>query len=99
MKKYHIFEINDKELTLRDEEGKEYKTEIFFHDLEEEPKAGDTITMYEGLVDTNNSDYFPFYEFGGMDSIYGRKIDSDTHHDLMILDLGGKEIRLKRFYG
>ena len=99
MKEYKIIEIDGEKLSLMDENGKEFVQEFHFYDLEEKPRMGDTITMDERLLDPNFAAYYPFYEFGSLESEFGRKIDSDNHPELMILNLGGKEVRLKRFWG
>lgn len=99
MKEYKIIDINGNKFTLMDEDGKDYVQEFILHDMDSEPKMGDTITMDERLLDPSFGAYYPFYEFGSLESEFGRKIDSDDHPELMILNLSGKEVRLKRFWG
>ena len=99
MKKYTILDVQGKKFVLRDDEGKEFKIEFNLYDLEVAPAMGDMLTFDENLLDERSEYYYPFYDFGDIKSPYGREIDTDNHPELMILNLGGKEYRLKRFWG
>ena len=77
-----------------------YDMRITFYDLEEQPKAGDTLFIHKELLNRRHPKYSFEYYFGSVDSTYGREITGlDDLDAIKIVTEDEKEIILKRFYG
>ncbi len=96
---FKIKEIDFKRLIILDQENKEYEIWISFHGFKEEIKPGNLIKMDRNLLNEEYEGYAKVYNFGPLDSKYGRKIIDKEDEDLIKIKIGTKVFKLKRLYG
>ena len=80
---------------FRDMNENEYKLNIEFYDLLNNPKIGDYLYINSGLLEESGS----LLCFGPIDEDYGRNVDSLDCTDLVVLCTGDDKKYLKRYYG
>lgn len=81
--------------------SKEYTVGLCFIGLELVLELGDRLFLNVNMFDKSYAEYSAGeYYFGNLDENSGRKIDSEMHHDLLIIEReNGEQIRLKRLFG
>jgi len=87
---------NDYELVNNDNI---YKLNIRFFDIKKFPKIGDTIYMSENLIDKKYPEYSNCYQFGAVNSIYGREINMNSENEVICIVMDGENTYLKRIFG
>lgn len=96
MIKLIVKDINGYDYKLIDIYNREYKINIEFYDLKDNPKIGDLIYISESLLkDINNSIAY----FGKIDEKYGKMTKEELKDEIICLKINNMEIHLKRFYG
>lgn len=76
-----------------------YKLNIKFYDIEKTPKVGDVVYMSERLLDKNYREYSDSYQFGVVNSPYGRDININSETEIICVVINEKNIFLKRVFG
>lgn len=94
MKKLVILKRNNYIYDLHDNQGNNYSANIEFVGLTNEVSAGDIIYMAEELLKEKQP-----YTFGPLNSDYGKKTDSASDSEYIILETKGDKIYLQRYYG
>lgn len=84
---------------LRDEQQNNYNLNFEFFDIEREPKENDYINMSAELLNPHYKEYTTHFSFGSIENICGRKNVNLNDIDVIKVELGSKEIYLKRLYG
>ena len=87
---------NDYELVNNDNI---YKLNIRFFDIKKFPKVGDIIYASENLIDKKYCEYSDSYQFGAVNSIYGRKININSEQEVICIVMDGENTYLKRIFG
>lgn len=90
---------NNNDYTLKDQKGNTYKINFEFFDIEEAPTENDYINISAELLNPRYREYSTYLTFGGMQNICGRKEPKLTDIDIIKIEIGDKEIYLKRLYG
>ena len=96
MLKLTINDIREYWYILRDFNNKQYEINIEFYDIKQFPKKGDSIYMDERLLQEINHSVA---SFGKLDGIYGKKINAENFEDVIVVQINGEYIYLKRYYG
>lgn len=91
--------IENNNYKLKDIEGNNYDINFEFYDTDKFPKVNDYINISAELLNTNYKEYSRYLVFGRMDNICGRKDISLGDIDVIKVEVGDKEIYLKRLYG
>ncbi|MGI5842365.1 MAG: hypothetical protein ACOX6H_03655 [Christensenellales bacterium] len=101
MPKLQIVDIytNNDYILVDFENQKKYKLNLRFYGLETAPKIGDTLGFHDELLDPNYDEFSTHYQFGPLDEVYGRKIESSKDIDCIMLLKNDKKTFLKRFFG
>ena len=76
-----------------------YKLNIRFLDLKKFPKIGDTIYASENLTDKKYHEYSDSYQFGAVNSIYGREINMNSKEEVICIVMDGENTYMKRVFG
>ncbi len=87
---------NDYELVNNDNI---YKLNIKFFDIEKTPKEGDIIYISENLLDKKYHEYSDSYQFGSVNSIYGREVNKNSENEVICIVMNGENTYLKRVFG
>lgn len=96
MIKMIIKDINGYSYTLKDNKEKEYKINIEFYGIENNPMINDVIYINEKLLhETENK----IVSFGPLKEKYGKTITPNEDEDIICLSIENQNIFLKRFYG
>ena len=99
MKKLIITNIDHNLYTLKDKNNIIYKFNINFYNLTKLPSTSDIIYISNNLLDKNYIEYSNYYNFGKLNSEYGRNITNENNPDILIIEIEGKKEYLKRLYG
>ena len=94
MIKLRVDKVDGYNYFLKDDKDFEYILNIEFYDLEYKPKCNDYIFIDKKILRENNS-----FNFGLLDSVYGKKINSSDDPDILILVTENKKFYMKRIYG
>lgn len=99
MIKLQVVNVNEREYTLKDENGKQYKHFLTFFDVDGGVVVGDTLNIHEELLNPKYEEYSKEYYFGPLNEVYGRAVKSAADLDVIAIEKASKTIVLKRFYG
>ncbi len=94
-----IVKIVENNYTLISKTGETFNFFIYFYNLAVVPHVNDTITMHKNLLTQSYEEYSNTYRFGALNSPSGRKITSNSHPDLIKLNIQGNVYLLKRVFG
>jgi len=96
--KLKIEKIENLKYTLVNEENTVFNLKLKFYGLTENLSEGDYIFINDALLDPSYKEYSKSYYFGPLDEPYGRKV-TEKDIDFLTLEIKGKKVNLKRFYG
>lgn len=99
MVRLKIEEKNNGDYLLKDEKGNKYNLNFEFFDIEKEPEKNDFISISAELLNPNYKEYTTYFSFGGMENIAGREVAKLNDTEIIMVEIEGKEIYLKRLYG
>ena len=95
MMKLIIENIEKNNYLLRDKDNNIYKFHRLFYDIEKKPKVGDSLFLHDKLIKSPNHSF----NFGPLNSKYGKNILSIEDPDFIILLIDQENLYLKRLYG
>lgn len=99
MVRLQILSIKNNLCTLRSDEDIIYQLKINLYDVGYKIQEGDFVSISEKLLDPTFEEYSDLYQFGPLESKYGRPVTDKIKDEIIRIDTNQKKIYLKRIFG